>query len=405
MDFQPFARWFRAASPYIRAHSDRRFVVTLPQACLGYSGLKNLARDLALLQVLGIRLVLLLESESDSSETQFADLEAFKYQLEGLFRRGLPIGSHRNQAIPTVVSAFRCPVDASTDANDADGKSTYELCDAVANTTSVVIVKPVCRNHAGKQTLVRPGHALFELSRELKPDKIIVLRHADEPVLAETETHSHLSTDAFEKLLESQQATYTSKETMQALLSLCRDGVPRGHIVSFENDGALLGELFTPDGTGLQVSNDDYLTIREATYEDVDTVLELLKTDVEEDRLVPRDRKELTNSDTTVFIALHDETPVGCVALYQLSDGMQEVGSLVAAAKHRDRNIGGRLLATAEREAKRRGARHTFVFSKHATAWFRNRDYEPAQVESLPDGRRRDYDTSRNSTLLIKELA
>ena len=52
-----YAQWFRASTPYIRAHRGRTFVVMLGADALTCDNLVNIVHDLALLTVLGVRLV------------------------------------------------------------------------------------------------------------------------------------------------------------------------------------------------------------------------------------------------------------------------------------------------------------------------------------------------------------
>ncbi|MBF4348443.1 amino-acid N-acetyltransferase, partial [Vibrio anguillarum] len=40
---------------------------------------------------------------------------------------------------------------------------------------------------------------------------------------------------------------------LRAAVSACRAGVPRSHLVSYKQDGALIQELFSFDGIGTQI--------------------------------------------------------------------------------------------------------------------------------------------------------
>lgn len=46
----------------------------------------------------------------------------------------------------------------------------------------------------------------------------------------------------------------------------CKSGVPRCHLISYLEEGALLKELFTRDGAGTQIIKESYEQIRTATY-------------------------------------------------------------------------------------------------------------------------------------------
>ena len=402
MDFHRFAQWFRGSSPYIRAHRGKRFVLLLPKECLEQPQLDNIVRDLALLHVLGIHLLLVIEANNQDP----TDVEA---TIRTLFNRGLPSSRYRNQSIPLFVETFDESLAASqaTEATHEQGHAEFiaRLEGGFQQSElGVVTISDSAQVSTSTQTF-SIGDVAASIALSVSAEKLIVFHDPATLFGDADDVNSDLSTEAFDQLLASNAFDNASKPIMQGLLRACQNGVKRGHIVSFANDGALLAELFTADGSGTQISTDDYLTIRRAASTDVDVVLELMSADIEQDRIVPRTRELLNSPTTTIFIAEHDRVPVGCVALYRLVEGMQEIGTLLAAPKHRDKNIGSRLLTQAEAEARKRKATHVFAFSKHAVDWFRRHDYQASTLETLPVTCRSDYDSERQSTLLIKELA
>ena len=270
---------------------------------------------------------------------------------------------------------------------------------------AIVLVTPIDTDSAGVVNgLVPVEDVAATVALAMHADKLIVFHEPATFRNGGNDVNSDLSTDAFDELIATQMFKELTTRRMRALLYACRQGVNRGHVVSFTTDGALLAELFTADGSGTQISTDDYLTIRRAAATDTDVVLELMQTDIQQDRIVSRLREFLASSTTTLFLAEHDIVPVGCVALYNLVEDMQENGTLVAAPKHRDRNIGRRLLSHAELEAKKRNANHVFLFSKHAVDWFCKQNYQPSTLDVLPASYVANYDIKRQTTLLIKEL-
>ena len=405
MDFQLFARWFRASSPYIRAHRGKRFVILLDQDCLEHANLNKMVRDLALIHVLGAKLILVIEPAERSSAQQSAEvLRDCINSLRERFERGLPTSRHRNQHIELACGDYVQPARAefsSTETGYDPGRShqlNVNLLEQDIESEALVLVAPWIEQTS---SVVSVNDLIANLPLALNADKLIIFSDfANE----QNEVNSDLSTEAFAQLVEDGEFEPRTERRLQSLLHACRQGLKRGHIVSSQTEGALLAELFTADGSGIQISNDDYLTIREADSSELDVVFELMQEDLEQDRVVPRTREALSDPSTKVFLAEHDNTPVGCVALYSNTGGMQEIGTLIAAPKHRDRNIGSRLLHRAESEARQRGASHAYVFSKHTRDWFSNHDYMPAELDCLPKDRQKNYDADRRSTLLIKEL-
>ena len=54
---QDYVKWFRQSSPYINAFRGKTFVVMLPGDAIAHSNFSNIVHDLALLNSLGVRLV------------------------------------------------------------------------------------------------------------------------------------------------------------------------------------------------------------------------------------------------------------------------------------------------------------------------------------------------------------
>jgi amino-acid N-acetyltransferase len=54
----PHVAWFREAAPYINAHRERTFVVCIGGEMALQEGFAALLHDIAILQTLGVRLVL-----------------------------------------------------------------------------------------------------------------------------------------------------------------------------------------------------------------------------------------------------------------------------------------------------------------------------------------------------------
>jgi amino-acid N-acetyltransferase len=57
-----------------------------------------------------------------------------------------------------------------------------------------------------------------------------------------------------------------------------------------------------------------------------------------------------------------------------------------------------------EQLAKSHALSRLFVLTTRTAHWFRERGFEPADIEALPDDRRSVYNTQRNSKVLIKTL-
>ena len=70
----------------------------------------------------------------------------------------------------------------------------------------------------------------------------------------------------------------------------------------------------------------------------------------------------------------------------------------------RGESRGERLLAHLEERARSRGIARLFALTTQTSHWFRERGFEPAARDDLPEIRRALYDTQRNSRIFIKTL-
>ena len=242
------------------------------------------------------------------------------------------------------------------------------------------------------------------LATALNPDKVIAFQ---DPGVLESESvigTSDLSTEELEGLLEENRFSSKFRTALECLIACCHAGVPRCHVVSSDDDGALLQELFTPDGSGTQISEGLYRLIRRAVADDVGSIMDLLRPFEEDGSLIARNRDLLVASINNFFVAEIDDTIVGSVCLYELTEGVQEIGSLVAVPSQRNKRLGQELLSRAETEAKTLGAHTAFVKTTQTIDWIVENGYVSGYLEDLPKRVQQEFDNERNSKVLIKKL-
>ena len=139
-----------------------------------------------------------------------------------------------------------------------------------------------------------PTGEVFNLSVEdvatqtaisLKADKLIMfgqdggVRDSDGTLRTEllADTAERLVTQYMAKQSSPDQSPSELARHLQAAVKASRNGVPRSHLISYQEDGALVSELFSRNGIGTMVLEQSYEQIRPATIEDVGGILELIK--------------------------------------------------------------------------------------------------------------------------------
>jgi amino-acid N-acetyltransferase len=182
------------------------------------------------------------------------------------------------------------------------------------------------------------------------------------------------------------------------------NGVSRCQLIQHDQDGALLTELFTLDGSGTLISQHHQEQLRSAKMEDVVGILDLLKPLEEKGVLVRRERDVLENEIDRFKVLVKDDMVLGCAALYAYSNQMAELACVAVHNEYRGGNRGDRLLRTLELEAKQQGITKLFVLTTQTALWFEERGFELGSVDELPNEKKSLYNLQRNRKVFIKSL-
>ena len=403
-----YAQWFRASTPYIRAHRGRTFVVMLGADALTSDNLVNIVHDLALLTVLGVRLVVVHGAttevvgplDDDALEAAQRSANAVRANLEALFTTGIPQSPLRNRHIGVVsgnlVTAQPLGV---VDGVDQLGGGTPRRVqvDAVRRLLgagNVVLLPPVGYSASGAAYFIAPEMLAVRVAVDLNADKLVVY-HADSRI----DERGDLTTQALTRIRAERDFDPVADRRLDAMARACRDGVERAHLVGFAEDGVLLKELFTAEGAGTQVGDGDYRVVRRARPSDVGAIVELIRPLEDSGVLVRRPRDRIERDVADFFVAELDGALTGCCALVDLGDGNAELACLVGGNA-----VGSRLLAAVEEAARNLDLRRLFALTTTAADWFVEHGFAVKTVAELPGNRQGLYNYRRNSQVLLKEL-
>jgi amino-acid N-acetyltransferase len=213
--------------------------------------------------------------------------------------------------------------------------------------------------------------------------------------------------------LTASQALRLSKDLPEGDLKLylphavqaCKKGVAKVHLVSADEDGALLMELFTHAGVGAMITRQSVENLRPASIDDVGGILSVIEPLEAEGILVRRSRERLEQEVEQFFVDDLDGRIIGCVALYPFPE--TSAGEMACLAVSHDFRGGGRgdaLLATVEDAARDLGLTHIFVLTTRTTHWFIERGFTLGGPADLPAPRQAMYNWQRRSKVLVKRL-
>ncbi|MBU6170035.1 MAG: GNAT family N-acetyltransferase [Verrucomicrobia bacterium] len=187
----------------------------------------------------------------------------------------------------------------------------------------------------------------------------------------------------------------------------CLAGVPRVHVLNGRRQGVLVDELFSNEGVGTMVHADSYRLIRPLREEDIPELLGMIGRSVRRTKLVERTYEDIQSRINDFHVLAIDDNVVGCVALHEYpAEACAEVACLYVKQAHERRGYGIELVRHVESVAKHRGIPRVFALSNRASDFFIQRlGYSEATLEVLPAARRKQYEESgRDSRILSRNL-
>jgi len=428
METKAYARWFRGSTPYISAHRDKTFVVLLSGEALEHVNLTNIVHDLALLHVLGVRLILVhgarpqIEQALPESfyhlhrrvtdEAAMSTIAAVNGQirtrLEAMFSTGLPNTPLHNVDIPVISGNFVTarPV-GIVDGVDHLFTGTVRRLDTKrirANLDAGVLVlqSPIGFSPSGQPFNLPAEELATEIAISIKADKLILF---DELPNITDDSGSRISTLTPSELEQTLAGYEPDKQNrLRYLQQAVRSGVTKSHLVSFEQDGALLAELFTAEGVGTQVVEQKNNAIRQAQLEDVAGIVEVIRPLEESGALVRRERDRLEQEIDNFLVAELDGIVVGCCAVYPFAD-QAELACVAVHVNYQSGNgIGSGLLEAAEQRARQNGAKTLFALTTQTRDWFIEQGFSESGPDALPQQKQSLYNWQRNSAVMVKPL-
>lgn len=431
-DTTTYVQWFRQSSPYINAHRGKTFVLMFEGDAISHPNFTNVVQDIALLNSLGVRLVLIhgARPQIDSALRTLGAESRFHNDLRITDRQAL---TAVKAAVGYVKSDIESRMSVGLPNSPMHGARLRVLSGNFITAKPLGVIDGVDFQHTGEvrridhqaiRELLQNGNTVllsclgyspsgeaFNLAVEdvaqhtalaLQADKLILMG-LNGGILDEDGNTEHEVTCG---MLEQDLKRMTGEARCHAELALraVRQGAPRVHLVSYAQDGALLEELFTREGTGTLVTQDPYDQLRPARIDDVNGILSLLKPLEDQGILVRRSRELLETEIHRFNVIERDGMITACAALYPYSDDRAELACVAVHPDYRRGHRGQRLLEQLEQEARRRQYKQLFVLTTRTAHWFIEQGFVAGEVSELPEERQKMYNFQRNSKVFFKSL-
>ncbi|TNH05469.1 amino-acid N-acetyltransferase [Testudinibacter sp. TR-2022] len=432
--------WFRESTPYVSLHRDKTFVIMLDGDTIASKNFINIINDISLLHSLGIKLVVVFGVRHQINETlqahdiapvyhkniRVTDAETLELvkQVVGKLQfdisarlsvRSFNAGNHSNTSINVVsgnfVIAQPIGVDDGVDymlsgkIRRIDIKAIKQQLDNDA----IVLLGPIGASVTGENFNMPFEDIATQVAIKLNAEKLIGFC-ADDGIRDEA---GDIIADLFpqraavhlHQLIESGQYHSSQARFLQAAIDVSRAGIKRSHLLSYEEDGTLLQELFSRDGIGTQVSMESSETIRIATIQDIAALLALIHPLEQQGILVKRSREQLEMEIGNYTIIERDGVIIACAALnVYAEESMAEMACVAVHPDYRNSSRGDILLEELQKRARKLKIKQLFVLTTRTVHWFQERGFKIANVEDLPKDKREHYNYQRKSKILIQNL-
>ncbi len=434
-DNQAFVDWFRQSSPYIHAHRGRVLVLSFGGEALHDENFANLIHDIALLNGLGMKLVLvpgarpqieerlkfrnaamqvvegLRVTDDDALECVKDAAGSVRVEIEALLSMGLANSPMAGTCI-RVASGNYVTARPIGVLNGVDYRHTGEVRRVDANgiraqldSGSIALVPALGYSPTGEVFNLNAADVASAIAEALGADKLVYLTEGKLGGRGKS-INSLVPREVDALLQRRKQLPEEHARILRNAAAASRAGVRRCHILNRHSDGVLLSELFTRDGAGILITQEPYEQTRSATIDDVGGILELIEPLEQAGTLVKRSRELLEQEINQFQLVERDGSIIACAALYPFEkEKLGELACLAVHENYRNAGRGDQLLQIIEGKARELGLEALFVLSTRTSHWFRERGFHPAKVELLPKRRRDLYNWQRQSKVFVKPLS
>lgn len=428
-------QWFRQSTPYVNMHRGKTFVIMLDGDTIASDNFINIISDIRLLHSLGIKLIIVFGARFQINElllknhirpvyhknirvTDPRTLELVKqaagrlnYDIMSRLSMRLPHSPLLNVVSSNFILAQPIGVDDGVDymLSGKLRRIEVENIKQQLENGSIVLIGPVAPSVTGESFNLSFEEVATQVAIKLKAEKLIGFSNTqgilDKNGVSVPDLLPQQAADYLQQLIEQNQYHSSQARFLQAAIDVCRAGVHRSHLLSYEEDGSLLQELFTRDGVGTQLSMENSEDIRIATARDIPSLLELIHPLEQQGILVKRSREQLEMDIEKYTIIDRDGVIIACAALnvYE-EEKMAEMACVAVHPDYRNSSRGDILLAEIQKRARNSGVEKLFVLTTRTVHWFQERGFHMANVEDLPEDKRNHYNYQRRSKILIQNL-
>lgn len=435
---QAFVDTFRMSSPYIHAHQGLVFVIHIPGALLAEKLFASVMEDIALMRIVGIKLVLVLGPQmqvdrrlaAEGIDSKFIDgtrvtdartlqivmevAGSMRFEVEATLGRGVTNMPSMSRMSIVSGSFYSAQPVGIIDGEDFGytGKVRKIDVDSIRRRLDqgdIIIVPNVGSSPSGQHFNCNSEDVAAECAGQLRAEKLIFMGNGETLFDVRTDhTIPNLTLKSAARFLRlrGNELPRNFRRVLRSSVFALEKGVRRAHVLNRNLNGVLLMEVFHRDGVGLMISRDLYEGFRRARLSDLSGLEEIINPLVDQGILKYRPRTTLEQDIDQFVVIERDGMIIACMSLSRIPGDptWAELGCLAVHPSYRKLGKGDAMLGFTERMAFDMGVRHLIILSTQSFDWFQERGFSEVSVEDLPAQRQKKYDRTRKSKIFHKLL-
>jgi len=267
------------------------------------------------------------------------------------------------------------------------------------------VISPLAINSQGETLYLVADEIAAGIAIKLAAKKLIFMTEVDGIFVQGSMLRQQTLEEATKLVQETSFVSGDILFKLQKSIEVCQAGVSRVHFINGKRDGSLLLEIFSRDGSGTMIYGDTYTNIRSALPSDIQRIMEMAEMSVREERLVGRTAKDIQKILDQFIVYEKDDQVIGCCHLRTWPEEQcAEIAHLVVDENYRHQGIATQLIEYLEDKTKKQGLKMIFALTTRAESWFVNRQFREGSPDVLPADRKKVYDYTRNSKVMVKNL-
>ena len=415
---------------YVPQFRDHTFVISLDGSIVEDGNLQNIITDIAVLQSLRIRVVIIhgigspLKRFAKNQHLSVSDIYGDGPTDDSTLEVALQVSAQISQKVMSALSRenLTCALSNCIEATEwgirggvCQGnlgkvkKVRASFIQTLVEKDCVPVIAPVAQDSEGRPFRINSDVLARSVAVSLEASKLIFLTpHTG--LLIDGVAQRHIPMETVQNRLEKAQTKIDPRlnsKAEQAVLAL-QHGVTRAHILDGRVFDGLLMEIFDKVGIGTMIHANDYQQIRAANENDAPGIYALIQKAIHQETLRPHNLASINKEINHFYVNEIDGSLVACAALFPTNKkSIFEIGSVFVHPFYENQGIGRKLVNFCEHQSRKMGANKLIALSTQSAFYFEKKcEFIPMNPQLLPPDRLLKYQQDqRNSKVLFKDIS